>query len=178
MRWITFFILLYLMAALQNSHFAAIPHAHSDAWPALEYLPILAIFYALYAADSAAPIAGLLCGLLYDFGNADILGTSAVPLALTAFLIVRIRLSIFREHFMSQLLITLFAILTFALMSIPMHLLSSSPLQGRSAGTHFATLAGNALYSAIVAPFFFWLFFRSPSLLGFTQQGPRTRGHG
>ena len=178
MRWITFFILLYVMAALQNAHLGAIPHAHSDAWPAVEYLPILAIFYALYAAESAGPIAGFLCGLIYDFGNADILGTNAVPLALTALLIVRIRLSIFREHFMSQLLITLFAILVFALMSLPMHMISGSPLQGRSGWTHFGTLGGNAVYSSIIAPCFFWLFFRSPTLLGFTQQGPRTAGTG
>ncbi len=164
------------MAALQEAHLGAVPHAHGDAWPVVEYLPILAIFYALYAAESAAPLAGLLCGLLYDFANSDILGASAVPLALVAFLIVRIRLSIFREHFMSQSLITLLAILTFAVFSLPMRYVSNSPLQGLSMWTHLGSLAGSGVYSSIVAPLFFWLFFRFPSLLGFTSHGPRTRG--
>jgi rod shape-determining protein MreD len=179
MRWITFFILLYLAAALQESHLGAIPHPHSNAWPAVEYLPILAIFYALYASESAAPLAGLLCGLLYDFGNGDFLGTNAVPLALVAFLIVRVRLSIFREHFMSQMLITLFAILAFALFSIMVRSLVNAPLQGHSVWTHMGTLAGNAIYSSLIAPLIFWALFRMPGLLGFTTHGPRAgRGGG
>ena len=177
MRWITFFILLYLMAALQVSHLLGIPHVHSPEWPAIEYLPILAIFYALYATDSYAPHAGLLCGLLYDLTNADMIGTNAVPLALVAFLIVRVRLSIFREHFMAQLLITLFAILLFALFSLPMRYLAHAPFAGLSLWSHLAAISGNAVYSSVIAPLLFLLFFRFPSLLGFTSQGPRTRGN-
>jgi rod shape-determining protein MreD len=179
MRWITFFILLYLMAALQESHLGAIPHPQGDAWPAIEYLPILAIFYALYAAESAAPLAGLLCGLLYDFANSDFLGINAVPLALVALLIVRVRLSIFREHFMSQLLITLFSIVAFGVFSMVARLIANSPLQGHSVWAHVATFAGDAVYSSLIAPFIFWALFRAPGLLGFTTHGPRAgRGGG
>ncbi|HUO09083.1 MAG TPA: rod shape-determining protein MreD [Phycisphaerae bacterium] len=179
MRWITFFILLFLADALQQSHFASIPHpSHTDPWPSIEYLPLLAIFYALFASEAAAPLGGLCCGIAYDLANhTDFVGTSAVPLALTAWLVVRIRLSIFREHFVSQLLITLMAILTFALLCLMMRSIAHAPFEGQSLWTHFMTLAGNAIYTALVAPAFFWLFFRFPGLLGFTSHGPRTR-HG
>ena len=179
MRWITFLILLYLMAALQESHLGAVPHPHSDAWPAIEYLPILAIFYALYAAESAAPLAGLLCGLMYDFANSDFLGTNAVPLALVVFLIVRVRLSIFREHYMSQLLITLFAIIVFGFFSVVVRYFVNAPLQGHNAWAHVGTFAGNAVYSSLIAPLIFWLLFHVQGLLGFTAHGPRAgRGGG
>ena len=56
MRWITFFILLYFMYALQIAHLGALPHGPrgDDFWPAIEFLPLLAVFYALFAADTAA----------------------------------------------------------------------------------------------------------------------------
>jgi rod shape-determining protein MreD len=178
MRCITFFILLFLADALQQSHLGSIPHPfNSTPWPAIEYLPLLAIFYALYASESAAPLCGLLCGIAYDLANHDFVGTSAVPLAFIAWVIVRIRLSIIREHFMSQLLLTLLAILAFALVCLPMRSFASAPYQGHSVWTHFATLGGNAVYTSVIAPFLFGLFFRFPSLLGFTSHGPRTR-HG
>ncbi len=180
MRWITFFILLLLADALQQSHFASIPHPNNTPpWPSVEYLPMLAIFYALFAAEAYAPLCGLLCGIAYDLGNhgADLVGTTAVPLAVTAWLVVRIRLSIFRDHAISQLLITLMAVLLFALLCLPMRSLAKAPFEGHSIWTHFITLAGNAIYTALVAPAFYWVFFRFPGLLGFSSHGPRTR-HG
>ncbi len=177
MRWITFLIFLYLMTSLQSAGLGGFPY-HNALWPRIEYLPILAIFYALYAAEPAAPIAGLLCGIAYDITTpADFLGTSAVPLALTVLLVVKIRLSIFREHGISQILITLFAILTFAALSVIVRLIISAPLDSNSIWSHFANLAANAIYSAILAPVFFWLFFRLQPILGFTSHGPRSRAH-
>src|SRR5271169_3337489 len=174
MRWITFFILLFIADALQQSHLGGIPHPTSGVpWPWIEYLPILAIFYALYAAESAAPLCGLFCGIAYDLANHEFVGTNAVPLALIAWLIVRMRLSVFREHYMSQLLITLLAIMAFALLALPMRSFANAPFEGQSMWTHFGTLAGNAVYSSIFAPAFFWFWFRFPSLLGFTSHGPR-----
>ncbi len=180
MRWITFFILLLLADALQQSHLASIPHPNNTPpWPSIEYLPMLAIFYALFAAEAYAPLCGLLCGIAYDLGNhgADLVGTTAVPLAVTAWLVVRIRLSIFRDHAISQLLITLLAVLAFALLCLPMRSLAKAPFEGHSVWTHFISLAGNAIYTALVAPAFYWFFFRFPGVLGFSSHGPRTR-HG
>ncbi len=181
MRWITFLILLYLMTALQTSHLGGIPSKAPGAalWPCIEYLPLLAVFYSLYASESAAPIAALLCGLAYDIGNFpdDFVGTNLIPLALVGWLIVRIRLSIFREHFISQLLITLMAILAFAIISAIFRKFIGAPLEGKTVWTHFAFLAGNAVYTAAVAPFVFYVLFRFRHILGFTPHGPRTRGH-
>jgi rod shape-determining protein MreD len=177
MRWITFFILLYLLTAMQVARFLAIPHG-GQPWPAIQYLPILAIFYSLFATDASAPLAALVCGLAYDLGNYpnDLLGTNLVPLALVAWFVVKIRLSIFREHIVSQALVTLLAMLAFSVLSVIMRLLVEAPLDGGSAWIHLGSLAGNAVYTAIAAPPLFWIFFRLSPLLGFTSHGPRTRG--
>jgi rod shape-determining protein MreD len=185
MRWIAFLILLYLMSALQVSHLGGIPAANGELWPRIEFLPLLAVFYALYAAEPAATLAALVCGLMYDLRNSDYLGTSAIPLALVALGIARVRLSIFREHFVSQVIVTLLSVLAFALLSAVYRKLIGAPLDGGPAHgeallhvpflTHLGKLAANAVYTAIIAPILFWLFFRFPHLLGFTSHGPRTR---
>ena len=46
MRWLPFFILLYLAGALQ---FAGLGRLSTGAYPRIEYLPMLGIFYALFA---------------------------------------------------------------------------------------------------------------------------------
>ena len=69
------------------------------------------------------------------------------------------------------------AILFFALLCLPMRSLAKAPFEGHSVWTHFVTLAGDAIYTALVAPIFYWIFFRFPGLLGFSSHGPRTR-HG
>jgi rod shape-determining protein MreD len=184
MRWITFFILLYLMTALQDSHLGGIPYrlgAGWTLWPYIEFLPLLAIFYALYAADTAAPLAALLCGLAYDFraGPGTIfIGTNLIPLAIVGWLIVRIRLSIFREHFIAQVVITLLAVVVFAILSAFFSWAIGAPLEGHTLWAHLTHIAGNAIYTSIVAPFLFYVLFRFQHLLGFTPHGPRLRGHG
>jgi hypothetical protein len=97
---------------------------------------------------------------------------------MVGWVIVRIRLSLFREHFIAQLLITLLAILMFALGSAIFRRLIGAPLEGDSMFVQFNYLAGNAVYTAIVAPFFFNVLFRFHHLLGFTSHGARGRGIG
>jgi rod shape-determining protein MreD len=178
MRWITFFILLYVMTSLQFAQLGGFPHGSGATWPRIEYLPILAIFYALYAAEPAAPMCGLLCGLCYDIITpTEFFGSHAVPLALIAYCVVKVRLSIFREHFVSQFIITLLAILGFAVLDVAMRKIIGATLDGNSIWTHFGHLAANAIYSALVAPIFYWLFFRAQPLLGFSLQGSRGRMH-
>lgn len=175
MRWITFFILLYLAYALQISHLGALPLGHTldDPWPAIEYLPLLAVFYGLFASESAAPLAALFCGLAYDIGNKDFAGTTMIPLTLVVMLMVRVRLSIFREHAASHFIMTLLAVLLFAFLSATFRKVMGAPLYGNGWWPHVLHLAGNALYTAVIAPGAFWLFFRFPKLLGFTIHGAR-----
>ena len=177
MRWITFFILLYFMYALQIAHLGALPHGPrgDDFWPAIEFLPLLAVFYALFAADTVAPLAALACGLAYDIGNHDFAGTNMIPLALVALLLIRVRLAIFREHAISHFIMTLLAVLVFAFLAALFRKLIGAPLYGLAFWPHSFQLAGNALYTAIVAPGIFWLLFRFPKLLGFTSHGARDR---
>jgi len=177
MRWITFFILLYFMYALQIAHLGALPHGPrgDDFWPALEFLPLLAVFYALFAAETAAPIAALLCGLAYDIGNHDFAGTNALPLALVALLLIRMRLAIFREHAISHFIMTLLAVLLFACLATLFRRLIGAPLYGRAFWPHLMHLAGNAFYTALVAPGVFWSYFRLQKLLGFSPHGSRSR---
>jgi rod shape-determining protein MreD len=173
MRWITFLILLFLMFALQIAHLGAWPHGPrgDEFWPAIEFLPLLAVFYALFANDAPAPLAAALCGIAYDIGNHDYLGTHMIPLALVALAVVRIRLSIFREHALTHAIITFLAILAFGILSALDRSLLGAPLHNASLGSHFGFFAGNALYSALFAPPLFWLLFRLQKLLGFSYQG-------
>ena len=91
--------------------------------------------------------------------------------------IVRIRLSIFREHFLSQILFTLLAIVIFAFFSVVCRWVINAPHTGGSLWNHFTFIAANAVYTAIIAPIIFFVLFRFEHLLGFTPQGPRVRGH-
>jgi rod shape-determining protein MreD len=179
MRWIIFFILLYLAAMLHMSHLAAFPAGPTadGHFPEILYLPMLAIFYALFAADPAATIVALICGGVLDLlgGEKIFLGTDMIPLALVCWFIVRVRMSIFREHAVSQMMMTLFACLGFALLSTIFRKLVGAPFDD-GALKHFGTLSADAVYTAIVAPAIFWVLFRFPGILGFTTHGPR--GHG
>jgi rod shape-determining protein MreD len=176
MRWITFLILLFFMFALQIAHAGALPFGpRGDVlWPTIEFLPLLAIFYALFANESAAPLAALFCGLAYDVGNHDYFGTNTIPLALVALLLLRIRLSVFREHAVTHAIMTFFGILLYAILAALYRQFLGAPLYAASFWAHFTFLAGNAAYTALFAPPLFWLFFRFPKLLGFSYQGPRT----
>jgi len=181
MRWITFFILLLVMGALQSAHFGGIPYQTAPDWsqyvywPKMEYVLALAIFYALYAAEGSAPLCGLVCGILYDLMSDQFVGLNAVPLALVCLGIVRMRLSLFREHGVSQALVTLLALVAFGMMACLFQWALGSPLAGHSVMSQIGTTAGNAGYTAVVAPFMYWVFFRFPNLLGFTSHGSRSR---
>jgi len=181
MRWITFFLLLYVTTALQCAKFAAFPSGpHGENFfPEILYIQMLAVFYALFAADPLAPLAALACGAVLDLtSGGDFLGTSALPLAIVAWVLVRTRPSLFREHMLLQMITTLLALLAFSFLDALFRTFFHAPLVGLSIHTHFFHLAGDAVYTAIAAPLFFWLFFRFQSLLGFTPHGPRSRGHG
>jgi cell shape-determining protein MreD len=108
-------------------------------------------------------------------GAEELLGTHAVPIAMMAFLVVRIRFSIFRDHFLSQLLITLLSLLALAVFDVIVRMLISAPLDDGSIWRHFGHLSANAVYSALVTPILIALFFRLTPILGFTSHGPRSR---
>jgi len=171
MRWITFSILLYVCAALQVTHFLTLS-AHGS-YPAIQYLPLLAIFYALFADEKSAPLAGFACGILYDLTSGGMIpfGTQAVPLALLTLLVVRIRMSIFRERVISQIVISFVALLFFALLVA----LLSWLLLGGGLWAAFGPMSANAVYSAFAAPLLFRLWMLLKGFLGFDPHRHRSR---
>ncbi len=179
MRWTTFAILLYLASAFQVAHFGSLGGPAS--YPRLEFLPLLAIFYALYAPEDSAPLAGLACGILYDLLTPATIGSHAIPLALVAWGILRIRMSIFREHIISQVVIPLLAIIAFGFLTGLFQFAIGRLGYLAGAGLPFAQLLKaftvNAFYSALVAPALFYLLFRLQPLTGFNQKGARNRSN-
>jgi cell shape-determining protein MreD len=179
MRWITFFILLYLMYALQIAHVGALGWGQNrdDGWPALEFLPLLAVFYALFAAETAGAMAALCCGLAYDIGNHDFAGTNMIPLALVALVIIRIRLFVVREHAIAHFVMALLGVMMWAVLAAVYRRLIGAPLYSLAFWPHVRHGVGNAVYTAVVAPGLFWGWFHFPKLLGFTAHGYRSRDY-
>ena len=175
MRWITFFLLLYLATALQAAHlgqWSEVGYFH------LEYLVLVAIFYALFAEDDSALLAGFWSGLVYDLTSQSLLGTQALLLGLIVLGLVKIRKHIFRNNTLSQIVMTFLATIIFLLgrMALESAVLwacgrpvnMGSPMQ--SVGVAFSS----AVYTAVLAPFVFRLIFMLGPLLGF--EPPHHRG--
>lgn len=176
MRWLTFLVLLYITSALQFAHFLAWPHAHGPGWPTPQYLVILAAFYALHAEEHVAPLCGLAAGLMFDLGpDLPLLGTGTVAMGLVAWGIVRIRLSIFREHPVSQGVLTFLAVLAFGVISGLLRTLWPASYEPTRYWPYVGGMAGDAVYSGLLAPAAFWLFFRLRPMLGFGSHGLRGR---
>jgi len=97
-------------------------------------------------------------------------------MGIMALMVVQVRLSIFREHFASQVVMTFLAIAVFAVLSIIMRKIVGGPL-GEGMGSYFWHVVVNGLYTALVAPLFYRLFFRFQGILGFSSHGPRGRMH-
>jgi rod shape-determining protein MreD len=175
MRWTTFLILLFIVTAFQMAHLGDWPHGRTDSWPGIEYFVLLTVFYALYAPEPAAPLAAVACGAMYDVSDGQFIGTHMVPLALVALGVVRVRLSIMRAHAISQIIMTLLAVLAFGGLSLVWRELLSAPLYGHAVWPHMGRMAGNAVYTAVVSPVAFRVFFGFRKLLGFAVPGVRRR---
>ena len=179
MRWIPFAILLYIAAAFQVARFGLL--SSSGKYPMPEYIILIAVFYAMYAADDAAILVGLLCGILLDVTSSSVLGTLTIPLALTCWAILKIRLSVFREHAISQIILTALSILVFALLALTLRWILAWAVKADPRGLvswdYIRGMLENAVYTALLAWPLFWLLLKAEGLLGFGLRGPRARGH-
>jgi rod shape-determining protein MreD len=162
MRWLPFFILLYLAAALQVAELGRLT---TGGYLRIEFLPLLALFYALFADEQLAPIAALICGLTYDLLSPNPLGTFSIALGLVALGILKIRLSVFRDQMISQLILSILALLAFAFLVAIVGGITGG-LAGQTLRV-WRTLSANAVYSGVLAPLFFWLLGRLNPMLGF-----------
>ncbi len=176
MRWITFGILLYLATALQVAHIGQWSEA---GYFHIEFIPMLAVFYALYAAEDYALMACCCCGFMYDLTGIGLLGMNTILLSLAGYGITRIRMNIFRQNPISQSVLVFLAVV-FVLLGrnvlIRMGLWSADQPATLVSG-YAATIAitfSSAIYTALLAPWVFRGLFMIGPMLGF--DGPSHHG--
>ena len=93
------------------------------------------------------------------------MGVYAIALGLVALGVLQVRLSVFRDQKISQLILTILALLAFALLAFLIGgILGAFP--GR-AWAVWGSLSANAIYSGVVAPLIFWGLLKFQPTLGF-----------
>jgi rod shape-determining protein MreD len=180
MRWIPFILLLYLAAGLQAGALLGFPHANTPLpWPTLQYVMLLVVFYSLFANEQLAPLAALAAGLALDLINPlDVLGTSTMAMGLVSLAIIAVRMSIFREHAASQIIMTILAVLLFAVVAGTLRSVGPGVPDTQVVlpfAKYFGLMSANAVYTGLLAPLVFWLLLQMRNLLGFAAHGGRAR---
>lgn len=167
LHWITFIILVWAAAAVQQSvvPFFAIHTIQPD------LLVIIAVYYALGARVHDALLACWAIGLVIDlsslsFHEAPNVGLHAFSLGLIGWLVVKVRDLTFRESGMTQLL---FAFLVKASLSFLTAWYAWYSV-GAAVSVRGLILTGlySAAYTAILAPYGHWILRQMRTLLGIT----------
>ncbi len=164
MRWLPFIILAYISILLQTTVVERLEISHVR--PDLVF--IMAVFYALHAASPDAMIAAWTLGFVTDLCGSGHLGVFAFSYGLMALLIVQLRDSMFRDHPLTSLFVTLFCTWVVYLMA-GLHFILSHPQAQRSIIEMLLHSTYTAMYSAALAPYLHWLFGRLRGLLGMTS---------
>ena len=174
MRWLTFFLLLYFATALQAAHlgqWSEFGYFH------LEYIFMLAVFYALFAEKDAALLACFWCGLMYDLTGQSIVGLEAILAGMIALGIISIRMHIFRSSVLGQMVITFLAVLLFLAGRVLLgHLalyFAGRPVPIINGLAYAGVIFSSSLYTAAVAPWIFRALFLLGDMLGFDMQHRR-----
>ena len=174
MRWLTFFLLLYFATALQAAHlgqWSEFGYFH------LEYIFMLAVFYALFAEKDAALLACFWCGLMYDLTGQSIVGLEAILAGMIALGIISIRMHIFRSSVLGQMVITFLAVLLFLAGRVLLgHLalyFAGRPVPIINGLAYAGVILSSSLYTAAVAPWIFRALFLLGDMLGFDMQHRR-----
>lgn len=167
MHWITFIILVWAAAAVQQSvvPFFAVRTIQPD------LLVIIAVHYALAARAHDALLACWVIGLVTDlsslsFNQAPNVGLHAFSLGLLGWIVVKVRDLTFRESAMTQLLFTFMVkgSLSFLTGWYVWYAV------GGAVSVRELTLTGiySAAYTAILAPYGHWILRQMRNLLGIT----------
>ncbi len=174
MRWLTFFLLLYFATALQAAHLA---QWSEFGYFHIEYILMLAVFYALFAEKDSALLACFWCGLMYDLTGQSLVGLEAILAGMIALGIVRIRMHIFRTSVLGQMVITFLAVLLFLAGRLLLeHLalaLAGRPVPIINLLAFTGIILSSSLYTAAVAPWLFRALFLLGDMLGFDMQHRR-----
>ena len=174
MRWLTFFLLLYFATALQAAHlgqWSEFGYFH------IEYIFMLAVFYALFAEKDSALLACFWCGLMYDLTGQTIVGLEAILAGMIALGIVSIRMHIFRSSVLGQMVITFLAVLLFLTGRVVFgHValyFAGRPVPIINVLAYIGVILSSSLYTAAVAPWMFRVLFLLGDVLGFDMQHRR-----
>lgn len=169
MKWRVFIILAIVTLVLQTTIVAKL--AIYSARP--NWMFILAVHYALWGPWPDAAIGAWLLGLMVDLqsigGQTGHVGLYAFLFGGSAWAILHVRQVFFRDHALTQLLMTgIFALLVELIVEIYRQWGT-----GASAATVVMPAVFTALYTAACAPYIHWLLNRLKRLTGLLQTSKR-----
>ncbi|MCG3178360.1 MAG: hypothetical protein BIFFINMI_00687 [Phycisphaerae bacterium] len=167
MRLLPFVILAVVTLVLQLALAPAISLTSASFMP--QFPLILAMFVALYARADVALIACWSLGLLLDLSSRGPMGGFAFAFGLVGLGIVNIRASIFRDHPLSHF----FLAMVFGVVANEIVCLREafgSQLGGFTWHHLFVIPAGNAVYTALLAPYLMLLLVRLRRVMDFTER--------
>ncbi len=159
MRWISFAVLACVFLILQTSlaGWVEVLGVRPD------WVLILVLYYALHARGSDAMLAGWILGMLVDLCGSERMGLFALTYGLCAASVVRVRGLLFRDHPLSDFLVTC----VFALIAQLLHVVYRlGYVPGTSAPAAIGEAVLTALYTAAWAPYVQWCLRRADRLLG------------
>lgn len=174
MRWLSFYILVYLTLGLQTGLRPYI--AWRDASPNL--LLLVVVFVCINASQESALIGAFILGALQDLFTQTPLGLHAFAYSLLGLLVVRVRLVVHRQHPLTHVSLALVGMLILGALDALQTLLHHPPpgTMGRGASMFFASL----LYTLLLAPVVIGVLQRGRRLFAFELGGssriPAPRG--
>ena len=158
MRWFSFAILAVIALVLQTT---VVPRMEIQLIrPDLVF--ILAVHYALWGPWPDAAIAAWILGFIASLQSADPVGIQAFAFGLAAWCILRIRQVLFRDHAMTQLLLTLCFMFAIQLIIGLYRRWAMAPAEGGFVWPALMT----AVYTGACAPYLHWVLIRLSWLTG------------
>ncbi len=166
MRWVSFIILACIGIVLQTT----VVHRLAISQVAPDLMFIIAVHYALHAVSPDAMIAAWILGFMTDLYGPGRLGVYGFAFGLMALLVVQLRDSMFRDHPLTSLFVTL--ICTWVVhMVAGIHFLLARPEAQRGILDVLLHSTYTAMYTAALAPYLHWFLGRLRSPLGLASSG-------
>ncbi len=172
MRWIAFLILAGVTIVLQTT----IVYRLELSQGAPDLMFIVAMLYALHAPSPDAMIAAWVLGFITDLFWPGRVGVHAFSYGLLALVVVQFRDSMFRDHPLTSLFVTLVCAWIAHLLA-GVHYMIFHPQAERTMVAVLLHATVTAMFTAILAPYVHWLLIRMRALLGLLPPHRlRTRG--
>lgn len=166
MRWMALLAVLLVAAVLQSTAVAWIRIHRIGP----DLLFIVAVYYALHAGPADGLLAAWAAGLTTDLFSDVRMGTFAFAFGLVGLLVVRFRELVFRDHPVTQVLITAVGCGMAQVLAQTVTIALQPALQP-DLWKVFLTALYTAVYTAVLAPYLLWLLGRVRGLLGLRPPG-------